>query len=161
MIAVLGSNGLYCWPRVTLEGLRLVGLGGSTPDCCTREIPGLESVVALPDRRRTGSRRAGGVATAVLGEPRSQPDANRGQWHAVHFVAVSGNACPASASRTAYHPPEGNSYIERFHRTLKEEGILQLARSARFHRPLDRGIQSRPTSSRGPKSHSAGQRQKK
>jgi putative transposase len=25
--------------------------------------------------------------------------------------------------RTAYHHPEGNSYIERFHRSLKEEGV--------------------------------------
>ena len=25
--------------------------------------------------------------------------------------------------RTAYHHPEGNSYIERFHRSLKEEEV--------------------------------------
>jgi putative transposase len=39
--------------------------------------------------------------------------------------------------RTAYHHPEGNSYIERFHRSLKEEEVwtteyrnLQEARSS-------------------------------
>jgi putative transposase len=26
-------------------------------------------------------------------------------------------------NRTAYHHPEGNSYIERFHRSLKEEEV--------------------------------------
>jgi len=33
---------------------------------------------------------------------------------------------PASSithRRTAYHHPEGNSYIERFHRSLKEEEV--------------------------------------
>jgi transposase InsO family protein len=29
----------------------------------------------------------------------------------------------AALRRTAYHHPEGNSYIERFHRSLKEEEV--------------------------------------
>ena len=61
--------------------------------------------------------------------------------------------------RTAYHHPEGNSYIERFHRSLKEEEVwtaeYRSLEEARQHRSLDRGVQSRPASSRSPKSHSA------
>jgi hypothetical protein len=68
--------------------------------------------------------------------------------------------------RTAYYHPEGNSYIERFHRSLKEEEVwtaeystLEEARAsiARWIRwiPLDPGVQPRPASSRGPKSHPA------
>jgi transposase InsO family protein len=30
---------------------------------------------------------------------------------------------PIAHRRTAYHHPEGNSYIERFHRSLKEEEV--------------------------------------
>ena len=48
--------------------------------------------------------------------------------------------------RTAYHHQEGNSYIERFHRSLKEGsldgGVSQPGRSAEQHRSLDRGVQS-------------------
>jgi transposase InsO family protein len=59
--------------------------------------------------------------------------------------------------RTAYHHPEGNSYIERFHRSLKEEEVwpaeyrsLEEARSSiarwleeyNHHRP-HRGVQNR------------------
>ncbi len=53
---------------------------------------------------------------------------------------------------TAYHHPEGNSYIERFHRSLKEEEVWtaelsEHARSAKQHRALDQGVQSRPAPS--------------
>ena len=59
--------------------------------------------------------------------------------------------------RTAYHHPEGNSYIERFHRSLKEEEVwpaeyrsLEEARTSiarwlaeyNHHRP-HRGVQNR------------------
>ncbi|MGH9718534.1 MAG: integrase core domain-containing protein [Candidatus Acidiferrales bacterium] len=45
--------------------------------------------------------------------------------HAVHFFALPGDpgALGITHRRTAYHHPEGNSYIERFHRSLKEEEV--------------------------------------
>jgi putative transposase len=52
--------------------------------------------------------------------------------------------------RTAYHHPEGNSYIERFHRSLKEEEVwtaeyrsLEEARSS-IARWIDEYNQDRP-----------------
>jgi transposase InsO family protein len=38
--------------------------------------------------------------------------------------------------RTAYHHPEGNSYIERFHRSLKEEEVWTGAWKKPEHRSL-------------------------
>ena len=51
--------------------------------------------------------------------------------------------------RTAYNHPEGNSYIERFHRSLKELGgvaprVPELRPGRAEHRTLDRGVQLRP-----------------
>ncbi len=45
--------------------------------------------------------------------------------------------------RTAYHHPEGNSYIERFHRSLKEEEVCaaELGRSMDQHRRPHRGVE--------------------
>ena len=41
----------------------------------------------------------------------------------LYNFALPGDIGDGIASRrTAYHRPEGNSYIERFHRSLKEEG---------------------------------------
>ena len=62
--------------------------------------------------------------------------------------------------RTAYHHPEGNSYIERFHRSLKEEEVWtaeyrSLEEARTIDRSLDRGVQSRPASPRSRKSHPA------
>jgi len=57
--------------------------------------------------------------------------------------------------RTAYNHPEGNSYIERFHRSLKEEEAvaqrIQNFDQPRSASPLDRGVQSRPSASRTPR----------
>jgi len=59
---------------------------------------------------------------------------------------------------TAYHQPEGNSYIERFHCSPKEEESLdgrvsELGRSANPDQSLDRRVQPRPASPRSPQSH--------
>ena len=47
----------------------------------------------------------------------SQSDRN-----AIDHVKIIG-AMGITHRRTAYHHPEGNSYIERFHRSLKEEEV--------------------------------------
>ena len=38
-------------------------------------------------------------------------------------VSIMDNRFGTTQRRTAYHHPEGNSYIERFHRSLKEEEV--------------------------------------
>lgn len=62
--------------------------------------------------------------------------------------------------RTAYHQPEGNSYIERFHRSLKEEEVwtaeyrsLEEARAS-IARWIEEYHHDRPHP-RSPKSHAA------
>jgi transposase InsO family protein len=52
--------------------------------------------------------------------------------------------------RTAYHHPEGNSYIERFHRSLKEEEVWTSEyRSLDEARVSNRSLESRSTITTG------------
>jgi transposase InsO family protein len=65
--------------------------------------------------------------------------------------------------RTAYNHPEGNSYIERLHRSLKEEEVWlneipDLRPGQAEHRKLDRGVQSRPSASGTPRTNPARRR---
>ena len=129
-------------------------------DCCTREM--VVSLPSLPERRRVGGGRASGAGTAARGQPRSQPDADRGQRDAVHFVAVLRNA---RASRH-HAPADGVSSPRRqqLHRTVPSQlerrgsldgGVSQCGGSSNFHRLLNPGVQSRPASSRSRKSYPA------
>jgi integrase-like protein len=86
---------------------------------------GLGSEPALPHRR--GSCRAGTDRTRPPtprpARPWTYPDHR--QRHAVHFGALYRNPQPARhpASPPRLQSSEGNSYIERFHRSLKEAEV--------------------------------------
>jgi putative transposase len=94
-------------------------------DCCTREIVGWN----LSHRCRTEDALAA-VEQAVLAR---LPEGSRGarvtlttdngtQFTSTRFIETL-NRLGITHRRTAYHHPEGNSYIERFHRSLKEEEV--------------------------------------
>jgi len=94
-------------------------------DCCTREIVGwnlshrcrtedaLAAVEqAVMNRLPTGSREANLTLTTDNGT----------QFTSSRFLETLARL-GIIHRRTAYHHPEGNSYIERFHRSLKEEEV--------------------------------------
>jgi hypothetical protein len=145
-------------------------LGGS---CSGLGIPGerdrllhagdreLESFASLPNRRSTRCCRASGAPTTSEGSRQASVTLttdNGTQLTTSRFVETL-NRLSITHRRTAYHHPEGNNYIERFHRSLKEEEawtrVAKLGGSAGLDRSLDRGVQSRPASSWRRKSHSA------
>jgi putative transposase len=97
----------------------------SVIDCCTREIvswnlshrcrteEALEAVEqAVLRRLPEGSRQASVTLTTDNGT----------QFTSTRFIETL-NRLGITHRRTAYHHPEGNSYIERFHRSLKEEEV--------------------------------------
>jgi len=94
-------------------------------DCCTREIVGWnlshrcrteEALNALEQavlqRLPAGSRESDLILTTDNGT----------QFTSARFMETLARLGIAHR-RTAYHHPEGNSYIERFHRSLKEEEV--------------------------------------
>ena len=97
----------------------------SVIDCCTREIVGWdlslrcrteEALVALNravlEALPFGSRGTGLTLTTDNGT----------QFTSARYVETL-NRLGITHRRTAYNHPEGNSYIERFHRSLKEEEV--------------------------------------
>jgi len=94
-------------------------------DCCTREIVGWD----LSRRCRTTEALAA-VERAVLQRlPAGSREANLTlttdngtQFTSSRFMEAL-SRLGITHRRTAYHHPEGNSYIERFHRSLKEEEV--------------------------------------
>jgi putative transposase len=94
-------------------------------DCCTREIVGSN----LSHRCRTEDALAA-VEQAVLNRlPQGSREVlltlttdNGTQFSSSRFLETLGRL-GITHRRTAYHHPEGNSYIERFHRSLKEEEV--------------------------------------
>ena len=94
-------------------------------DCCTREIVGWN----LSHRCRTGDALRA-VEQAVLErlpegsreENLTLTTDNGTQFTSSRFLETLGRL-GITHRRTAYHHPEGNSYIERFHRSLKEEEV--------------------------------------
>ena len=97
----------------------------SVIDCCTREIVGWN----LSHRCRTEDALAA-VEQAVLERlPGGSRDTgltlttdNGTQFTSFRFLETLVRL-GITHRRTAYHHPEGNSYIERFHRSLKEEEV--------------------------------------
>ena len=94
-------------------------------DCCTREIVGWnlshrcrteDALLALEQavlkRLPSGSREENVTLTTDNGT----------QFTSSRFLETLGRL-GITHRRTAYHHPEGNSYIERFHRSLKEEEV--------------------------------------
>jgi putative transposase len=94
-------------------------------DCCTREIVGWQ----LSHRCRTEDALAA-VEQAVLSRlPAGSRESNLTlttdngtQFTSSRFMETLARL-GITHRRTAYHHPEGNSYIERFHRSLKEEEV--------------------------------------
>lgn len=94
-------------------------------DCCTREIVGWN--LSLRCRTEDALR---AVEQAVLNrlpagsrESRLTLTTDNGtQFTSSRFLETLGRL-RITHRRTAYHHPEGNSYIERFHRSLKEEEV--------------------------------------
>lgn len=97
----------------------------SVIDCCTREIVGWdlslrcrtqEAIAALEravlERLASGSRGAGLTLTTDNGT----------QFTSTRFLETL-RRLGITHRRTAYHHPEGNGLIERFHRSLKEEEV--------------------------------------
>jgi len=97
----------------------------SVIDCCTREIVAWnlshrcrtdEALAAVEqavlERLPAGSREAGVTLTTDNGT----------QFTSTRFIETLARL-GITHRRTAYHHPEGNSYIERFHRSLKEEEV--------------------------------------
>ena len=97
----------------------------SVIDCCTREIVGwnlshrcrteeaLDAVEqAVLERLPAGSREAKLTLTTDNGT----------QFTSSRFMETLARL-GITHRRTAYHHPEGNGYIERFHRSLKEEEV--------------------------------------
>ncbi len=97
----------------------------SVIDCCTREIVGWN----LSHRCRT-EEALDAVEQAVLARlPAGSREAsvtlttdNGTQFTSARFLETLARL-GITHRRTAYHHPEGNSYIERFHRSLKEEEV--------------------------------------
>ena len=97
----------------------------SVIDCCTRESVGW----SLSNRCRTEDA-LGAVEQAVLERlPEGSREArltlttdNGTQFTSARFIETL-HRMGITHRRTAYHHPEGNSYIERFHRSLKEEEV--------------------------------------
>ena len=97
----------------------------SVIDCCTREIVGWD----LSLRCRTEEALAA-INRAVLevlpfgsrGTGLTLTTDNGTQFTSARYVEAL-NHLGITHRRTAYNHPEGNSYIERFHRSLKEEEV--------------------------------------
>jgi len=109
------------WAGPAVGGAYLV----SVIDCCTREIVGWdlsnrcrseEALAAVEqavlDRLPAGSRGAGLTLATDDGT----------QFASTRFLETLARL-GITHRRTAYHHPEGNSYIERFHRSSKEEQV--------------------------------------
>lgn len=94
-------------------------------DCCTREIVGWHLSLRCRSEEAIDA-----VEQAVLARlPRGSRDAeltlttdNGTQFTSTRYIETL-SRLGITHRRTAYHHPEGNSYIERFHRSLKEEEV--------------------------------------
>src|SRR5215472_14330758 len=107
--------------QIVQEGIK----SGNVSETCRRHGIAPNLYYRWKDEAEQGAKAALGGRSAAAGQSRGESDAHDGQRYAVHFVAFFGDARAAGIThrRTAYHHPEGNSYIERFHRSLKEEEV--------------------------------------
>ena len=94
-------------------------------DCCTREIVGWN----LSHRCRTEDALAAVEQSVLERLPEGSREGNLTlttdngtQFTSTRFIETL-NRLGITHRRTAYHHPEGNSCIERFHRSLKEEEV--------------------------------------
>ncbi|MBZ5703011.1 MAG: IS3 family transposase [Acidobacteriia bacterium] len=97
----------------------------SVIDCCTREITGWNLSLRCRSEEAIDA-----VEQSVLARlPRGSREAeltlttdNGTQFTSTRYLETL-SRLGIKHRRTAYHHPEGNSYIERFHRSLKEEEV--------------------------------------
>jgi putative transposase len=97
----------------------------SVIDCCTREIVGWD--LSLRCRTEEAQAALNRAVLAVLpfgsrGMGLTLTTDNGTQFTSARYVETL-NQLGITHRRTAYNHPQGNSYIERFHRSLKEEEV--------------------------------------
>jgi putative transposase len=97
----------------------------SVIDCCTREIVGWD--LSLRCRTEDALAAVNRAVLAVLpfgsrGTGLTLTTDNGTQFTSARYIETL-NRLGITHRRTAYNHPEGNSYIERFHRSLKEEEV--------------------------------------
>ena len=104
---------------------RRLGLSGERDRLLHTRDRGMESLASLPDRRRADSGRTSRTARLPEGSRAANVTLttdNGTQFTSSRFLETLGRL-GITHRRTAYHHPEGNGYIERFHRSLKEEEV--------------------------------------
>jgi hypothetical protein len=133
----------------------------SRAHCCTREIVGWD--LSLRCRTEEALAAFNRAVLEVLpfgsrGTGLTLTTDNGTQFTSARYVETL-NQLGITHRRTAYNHPEGNSYIERFHRSLKEEEVwlneYQNFDQAALSIARWRGVQSRPSASRTPRTNPA------
>ena len=83
------------------------------------------TLAPLPDRRCAGAGGTSGPGTTALGSREAivTLTTDTGTQFTSSPLLETLARFGITHRRTAYHHPEGNSYIERFHRSLKEEEV--------------------------------------
>jgi len=97
----------------------------SVIDCCTRDIVGWNLSLRCRTEEALAALNCAVLAVLPFG-PRGMglllTTDNGTQFTSARYVETL-NRLGITHRRTAYNHPEGNSYIERFHRSLKEEEV--------------------------------------
>src|SRR6202030_2035190 len=120
----------------------------------------MESFATLPERRSHRRGRTIGAGALAKRKPRGGADVDHGQWNAIYFDALYGNAFAVGH----HAPPNGvsSSGRQQLHRAFSSqlEGgrslgarVPQHGGGANVDRKLDRRIQSRPPSPKSAKSN--------
>ena len=97
----------------------------SVIDCCTREILGWDLSVRCRSEEALAALDHAvlqGLPFGSRGTGLTLTTDNGTQFTSARYVETL-NRLGITHRRTAYNHPEGNSYIERFHRSLKEEEV--------------------------------------
>src|SRR5216683_8350860 len=92
--------------------------GRPSPHCLPEQVRALVGHLPGSPHQRTPPRLPAGSREANL----TLTTDNGTQFTSSRFLETLGRL-GITHRRTAYHHPEGNSYIERFHRSLKEEEV--------------------------------------
>jgi putative transposase len=94
-------------------------------DCCTREITGWNLSLRCRSEEAIDAVEQSVLARLPAGSREAEltlTTDNGTQFTSTRYMATLARL-GITHRRTAYHHPEGNSYIERFHRSLKEEEV--------------------------------------
>jgi putative transposase len=94
-------------------------------DCCTREITGWNLSLRCRSEEAIDAVEQSVLARLPAGSREAEltlTTDNGTQFTSTRYMETL-SRLGITHRRTAYHHPEGNSYIERFHRSLKEEEV--------------------------------------